>query len=192
MPRSKAYNRSEVLEKATYLFYQRGYQATSMAEIVKVTGLNSASLYKEFGGKDGLFEAAIEYYSENIISVFTQLIIDEPNLSGITKFLDGIVNLATSKDYLGCLVMNSLTEMDAISRKAHQQICDFCTNLERYLESALSNAKANGEIPADKDPTFLASYIAFNIHGLVLYGKHPDKKKNIPMLYEVIRKAINS
>ncbi|MCK5441670.1 MAG: TetR/AcrR family transcriptional regulator [Maribacter sp.] len=130
MPRRKEYNRQKVLEKATYLFWEKGYKSTSMTDIVEVTKLNSASLYKEFGGKDGLFEAALQYYSTHIISTIVNRLIDDPNIKGIKNFLEGIVNLAESKGYMGCLVMNHLTIKDELTQKANQQIQCLC--LKRF------------------------------------------------------------
>lgn len=186
MPRNKEYDRDQVLEKIVYLFWQKGFKATSMSDIIKETGLNSASMYKEFGDKDGLFEAALEYYSAHIISSRFQILIDEPNIKGIEKYLKCMFNNAASGKYLGCLMMKSVVEKNEISQQANTQIRNFCTDLESLLETAFRNAKANGEISTKKDPAQLASFVTSTVHGLVLYGQHQNKKENILNLYEVI------
>ncbi len=110
MVRHKEYDRHDVLDKAVSLFWQNGYKATSVTDIVHATGLNTASMYKEFGDRDGLFEEALEHYYEHKISRILQILIDEPNIKGIEGYLEYIVNSAASGEYKGCLMVNSLAE----------------------------------------------------------------------------------
>jgi len=190
MVRHKEYDRQDVLEKAVNLFWQRGYKASSMKEIVHATGLNTASMYKEFGDKDGLFEEALEYYRQYIVSHRLQILIDKPDIKGVEAFLDSVVNGAASGEYKGCLMMNHLAQKHSISPQAAILISDFTEKLEGLLETALRNAQTNGDIPADKDPAVLASFVVCCMHGLVLYGRHPNKKNDIPKLYEIFTQAL--
>ena len=182
MARQKEYDRQEVLDKAVHLFWQKGYKASSMSDIVQATGLNTASMYKEFGDKDGLFEASLEYYRENILSVRIQLLVDHQNLAGVEAFLQSVIDGATAKQYRGCLMMNHLAQKHSISPRAAKLIGDFCATMEGHLETALRNAQAAGEIAAHKDPAVLASFIMCCVHGLVLYGRYPNRKSQIPKL----------
>lgn len=186
MPRNKEYNRYEVLEKAVHLFWRKGFKASSMSDIVKETGLNTASLYKEFGDKKGLFESALHHYSKHVVSNRIQLLVDEPNIKGIEKYLKSIVKNAASGGYLGCLMMQSVVEKNEISQQANIQIKDFCAKLESLLEIAFRNAQADGDIPVEKNPALLASFVTSSVHGLVLYGQHPSNKKNVLNMYEII------
>ncbi len=161
-----------------------------MTDIVHATGLNTASMYKEFGDKDGLFEEALDHYYQYKISHIFQILIDEPNIKGIKGYLEYIVNSAASREYKGCLMVNSLAEKNAISRQARNRVSKFCARLEDLLEVAFRNAQSNGDIAASKDPTVLASFVICCLHGLVLYGRHPGKKDDIPKLYEVFFQAL--
>lgn len=190
MVRRKEYDRQDVLDKAVSLFWRQGYKASSVADIVRATGLNTASMYKEFGDKDGVFEEALRYYRQNIVSSRLQILIEQPNLKGVEACLESVVNGAASQDYRGCLMMNHLAQKHSISPQAAELIGDFCVELEGLLETALRNAQVNGEIPMGKDPAVLASFIMCCIHGLVLYGRHPNKKKEIPKLTEVMFAAL--
>lgn len=186
MGRHKKYDREDVLDKATALFWQKGYRATSMADIVRVTGLNTASMYKEFGDKDGLFERALEYYRERILAPRFKILTDAPNIEGVESFLRNVVDGAVKETYRGCLMMNHLTQTHSISPEAVKLIDDHTETTERLLETALVNAQADGDLSAEKDPAELASYIMCSIHGLVLYGRHQDKKSGIPQIHQMI------
>jgi TetR/AcrR family transcriptional repressor of nem operon len=190
MVRHKEYDRHDVLDKAVNLFWQKGYKASSVTDIVHATGLNTASMYKEFGDKDGLFEEALKYYRQYIVSHRFQILIDEPDIKGVEEFLESVVNGAASEGYKGCLMLNHLAQKHSISPQAAILIGDFCAKMEGLLEAALRNAQTNGELSTGKDPATLASFILCCVHGLVLYGRHPNKKDDIPKLYDVILGAL--
>jgi len=190
MARHKEYDRDNVLDKAVGLFWRKGYKASSVSDIVHATGLNTASMYKEFGDKDGLFEEALERYYQQRLSRILQILIDEPNFNGIERYLEYIVTSAASSGYKGCLMVNSLAEKNVISRQANDQVGNFVTRLERLLEEAFRNAQANGDVPASKNPAVMASFVACFLHGLVLYGRHPNRAKDIRQLHEVMLQAV--
>jgi TetR/AcrR family transcriptional repressor of nem operon len=190
MARNKEYDRENVLDRAVNLLWQNGYKASSVTDIVQATGLNSASMYKEFGDKDGLFEEALERYYQQRLSRILQLLIDEPNFNGIKRYLEYIVTSAASSGYKGCLMVNSLAEKHVISQQASDRVGNFVTRLESLLEEAFRNAQANGDVPTDKNPAVLASFVACFLHGLVLYGRHPNRAEDIRQLYEVMLQAV--
>lgn len=190
MARQKDYNRYEVLDKAVDVFWQKGYKACSMTDLVKATGLNTASMYKEFGDKGGLFEEALEHYRQYILSPRLNALKEEPTLKGVEDFLQSVIKGATNKRYRGCLMMNHLSQKHSISPRAVRKLSDFCSTVESLLETAFRNAQAGGDISKDKDPVVLASFVTCCVHGLVLYGRHTHKKKAIPKLYDVIFQAL--
>ena len=174
------------------LFWRNGFLATSIGEVARATGMNTASMYKEFGDKDGLFANTLEYYRGNVVSPRFDLLSREPNLNGVFKFLEDVVAGASKDEYKGCLMMNHLAQRHAISSEATEMIDDFCVAMESRLEAAFRGAQAVGELPEDRDPAALASYVMCCVHGLVLYGRHQKKKDAIPKLYDTIRHAILS
>lgn len=190
MGRHKDYDRHKVIEKATVVFWQKGYKACSITDIVNATGLNTASMYKEFGDKDGLFEEALEHYRQHNMSPRFQILIDEPNIKGVEAFLKDVINSTTSENYKGCLMMNHLAQKNTISLQAAEKIGDFCATMEGLLEVAIRHAQANGEISADKEPTVLASFIMCCVHGLTLYGRHPNKQNDIHRLSTIMFEAL--
>ncbi|GHF54275.1 TetR/AcrR family transcriptional regulator [Seohaeicola zhoushanensis] len=190
MGRNRTYDRQDVLDKAMRLFWQNGFQATSIGEVAQATGMNTASMYKEFGDKDGLFANALAHYRGQVMSPRFEMLSREPNLKGVLDFLDNVVRGAAREEYKGCLMMNHLAQKHAISDEAAAMIDDFCAAMESHLEQALRGAQAAGELPASKDPKLLASYIMCSVHGLVLYGRHPSKKDAIPRLHDIIRQAV--
>ncbi|MEH6402404.1 MAG: TetR/AcrR family transcriptional regulator [Sneathiella sp.] len=190
MARYKEYDRYEVLEKTVHLFWQKGYKSTSMADIVHATGLNTASMYKEFGDKDGLFEESLEHYRQHIVPHRFQSLKDEPDFNGIKKFIQAVIDSSSSDDYKGCLLMNHMVQKPSISLAAAQKVDDFCLMIEALLEVAICNAQASNDISPDKDPAALASYILCCVQGLIMFGQRSIRKDKISNLHEIILGAL--
>jgi TetR/AcrR family transcriptional repressor of nem operon len=186
MGRPRTYSRDAVVEKAMGVFWQNGYVATSVSDIVRETGLNTASMYKEFGDKDGLFLETLGYYRGHVIGPRYRILRDNPNMAGVETFLKNVMTGAAKTEYKGCLMMNHLAQKHAISPDAAEQVGAFCAEIESLIETALRNAQSDGDIGADKDPKQLASFIVFCVHGAVLYGRHDSKKEEISRFYDMI------
>jgi TetR/AcrR family transcriptional repressor of nem operon len=186
MGRPRTYTRDAVVEKAMGVFWRNSYKATSVSDIVRETGLNTASMYKEFGDKDGLFLEALEYYRGHVIGPRYQILVDNPNMAGVETFLRNVMTGAAKTEYKGCLMMNHLAQKQVISSDAAIQVGAFCAEIELLVKNALRNAQSDGDLDPDKDPTQLANFVVFCVHGAVLYGRHDNKKDLIPDLYDVI------
>jgi TetR/AcrR family transcriptional repressor of nem operon len=186
MGRPRAYSRDAVVEKAMGIFWQNGYKATSVSDLVHETGLNTASMYKEFGDKDGLFLEMLEYYRGHVIGPRYQILIDNPNMAGVETFLRNVMTGAAKTEYKGCLMMNHLAQKQVISSDAAIQVGVFCAEIESLIKNALCNAQSDGDLGPNKNPAQLAGFVVFCVHGAVLYGRHDDKKALIPDFYNVI------
>ncbi len=192
MGRTKEYDRRGVLSKAVSVFWKKGFEATSMSEVIKATGLNSASLYKEFGSKERLYETALGEYREQELEPFIRPLIDEPNMKGIDTFLKGIIKNAMNPDFQGCLMMNTLTEKEVVSAGAVRRVEKFCTRLETILEGAIRGAQRSGDIPPEKDPVALAHYLLCLIQGMVLYGRVDDHKPHIEAVIMTVKQTLRA
>jgi TetR/AcrR family transcriptional repressor of nem operon len=192
MARKREYRREDVVRRAAEVFWEKGYKAASVSDIVDATGLNTASMYKEFGDKDGLFNEALDYYRSQVMAPRFRILTESPNMQGVEAFLSSVAKGAADEKYRGCLMMNHLAQTHEISSEAADKIGDFCGAMEELLEQALRNAQAEGDLPENADPAALASYIMCCVHGLVLYGRHPNKKVLIPRVHETLLRALHA
>ena len=186
----KEYDREDVLDKATTLFWEKGFEAASMTDLVQATGLNTASMYKEFGSKEGLYDAALLRYRERWLEQFIRILSDHPNVTGIRAYIASLLENSIKPDYKGCLMINTIAEADMVSQKAIANVEKFCVRLETMLVNAIRNAQQQGDIPPQKNPVALAQYIVCFMHGLVLYGRLEDNRKNIPDITRTLMDCI--
>ena len=110
MPRHAEFNRDNVIDQATSVFWERGYARTSVGDLVSATGLQPGSLYAAFGNKKGLFLEVIDRYNRGFVGRIRSLR-DAPGRS-IDK-LEGLLqqvveDTAAGKANHGCLTVNAL------------------------------------------------------------------------------------
>jgi len=186
MNRPRQYDREEVLEKTTNLFWEKGFEATSMNEVVARTGLNKHSLYSEFGDKEKLFIDCIDYYSSNSSRFVRDILAREPlGLSNIEAFFENRVSYAASDDCKGCLIFNSVTEKETLSEEINLRIKSRVSKIKALFYNCLKAAQERKEISGDKDCKVLADYLTCFTCGLVNVGKNETNKKELRKMVDV-------
>ncbi len=168
MGRRKTYDREQVLRRAMELFWKAGFEGAHLSKLVEVTGLNRFSLYKEFGGKEGLFEEALEYYLESARKVYQDHLGRKP--LGLDNIRSYFASMYYSPDYHGCFMINTLAEKYVVSDKSFKAAKKFTKYSERLYLKNLEAAKANGALPAETDPKILAKLLLTVDQGLAIYG----------------------
>ena len=177
MARTIAFNRNEVLQKATDVFWKDGYSKSSISSLVTATNLKPGSIYAAFDSKEGLFLAALDNYAENFIASL-QLTLDRANtpLQGIKIFIENITDeILTNNQQLGCFLVNTVLETSPDNTLIIQAVNKHLKKIEHILCSTLVSASESGELPATQNPEVLAKYLMVNIWGLrVLAKTNPD------------------
>ncbi len=136
MARSKNFIPEEVLDKAIALFLKKGYQASSMADLMLVTGLNKKSLYNEFGNKEALFLLALQHFAaQEKVKVGPILAKSPLGLHNIQCFFD---YLDEHFSMTGCLLTLSLNEHESIPEAAREVLDNIFEGVEAGFFANLS------------------------------------------------------
>jgi AcrR family transcriptional regulator len=153
MGRPKRYDRDDVLVAARDLFWERGYEATSVSDLERRTGLNRSSLYQEFGSKHDLFEAALDCYADRVITqLLAGLRSDDATLDTVAGLFTRLAKLFRSQTALatrGCLMVNATAELAAHDQRIRPAAAKYRDQLRASFKAALSRAAQNGEIDAN-------------------------------------------
>ncbi len=170
---------TDALTAATELFLRKGYEATSMDELVKTTGLNRHSMYKEFGDKEGLFLACVKHYTLDERNLKTVEILScEPlGIKNVREFLKDRIDYALTDDCYGCLLVNTVTEREVVSKKINDRIDRIISGQEQLIFDCIEAAKKNKEISNDSDSRVLTDYLSCLFRGLMNIAKGPKKNK---------------
>ena len=189
MARPKAFNPEKVLDKAIELLWDKGYEKTSVQDLVDHLGIGRGSLYDTFGGKRELYMAALERYRLASARKFARVLSQpQPVQANLHQLLKGIAAESLADPHRrGCFVTNATTELAAHDTAVAAQIAANRERIVATLEQAMMRAQAAGEIGPHLDPTALASFFFNTVQGLRVVAKTsptPD------MLAEIVDTAL--
>ncbi|EYT80946.1 MULTISPECIES: TetR/AcrR family transcriptional regulator [unclassified Streptomyces] len=173
MARTKEFDPDAALQSALELFWRRGYEATSMADLVAHLGIGRASLYATFGSKHELYLKAFDRYCENSDAVLLrELSRPGPALPAVRAVIRRFAAEATSEQReCGCFVTNTAAELAPHDPEAARRVEQRWDYLETLLGSALTRARAQGELDAERDPRALARMLLVLMQGMRVVGK---------------------
>ncbi|MEV5876113.1 TetR family transcriptional regulator [Streptomyces sp. NPDC052101] len=178
MARTKEFDPDAALQAALELFWRRGYEATSMADLVEHLGIGRASLYATFGSKHELYLRALDRYGQTHNPLLTrELSRPGPVLPAVRAVVRRFAAEAAADPTReqGCLIVNTAVELAPHDRAATRRVEQSWDHLETLLHSALVRARAQGELAADRDPLALARTLLVLLQGLRVVGKaSPD------------------
>ncbi|MEM7029569.1 MAG: TetR/AcrR family transcriptional regulator [Chloroflexota bacterium] len=179
MARTKEFDQTKALDKAMELFWQKGYEATSIQDLVEHLGIGRRSLYDTFKSKHDLFVATLDRYTElnddPMPSPLEEVV--TPKESIRQMFEQIIDDSIEDKTRSGCFLVNSAVELagqdDAVTVRAREA----CQRFEYKFHKLLSQAQGIGELDMKHDLPALAQYLTNAIFGIRVMAKmNPDRK----------------
>jgi TetR/AcrR family transcriptional repressor of nem operon len=179
MPRPKTFDETTVLQKAIDLFWEKGYHATSIQDLVDHLGINRASLYSTFGDKKTLFDQAFAHYRQ-AQSAGLQAFLDQHNdvRAGLSALFSQAIE-ATRTDKKGCFVVNVTTEMLPTDPSLAPVLQANQAKMEALFYAYLLRGERQGEIAAGKDLHALAGLFFTLYNGLQVVGKIPGSEPSL-------------
>ncbi|MFB7331364.1 TetR/AcrR family transcriptional regulator [Streptomyces adustus] len=174
MARSKEFDPDATLDAALELFWRRGYEATSMADLVERLGIGRASIYATYGNKHDLYLKALERYGETRDPLLLrELSQPGPALPAVRAVVRRFAAEAAAEDSRarGCFVTNTAAELAPHDAAAARRVELSWEHLETLLHSALVRAQAQGELPPHREPRTLARMLLVLMQGLRVVGK---------------------
>ncbi|MFF3286124.1 TetR/AcrR family transcriptional regulator [Streptomyces sp. NPDC003023] len=177
MARTKEFDPDAALQSALELFWRRGYEATSMADLVEHLGIGRASIYATFGNKHELYLKALDRYSETRDPMLLDKLSQPgPALPAVRAVVRRFAMEAASPDSRlnGCFVTNTAAELAPHDPDAARRVDASWGHIETLLHSALVRARAQGELPEERDPRALARLLLVLLQGVRIVGKASD------------------
>jgi AcrR family transcriptional regulator len=180
MARPRVFEEAEVLDRAMEVFWHRGYEGASMAELTKAMGLNSPSIYAAFGSKRGLFDAVLNRYRERraahreyLLAGATAREVAERLLFGATEWL------VDPNEPLGCLLIQVGMSTGVNNEDVPRAIINQRSRTRDLLIKRLMHAQEDGDLPPSADPAALARYLLMVFNGLALQAAEGMSKAEL-------------
>ncbi|TDN70016.1 TetR/AcrR family transcriptional regulator [Paraburkholderia sp. BL10I2N1] len=185
MARPREFDEREALLQAMQVFWSNGFEATSLTDLLKATGLSKSSLYDTFGSKRELFLAAFEVYRLERMRMLDGYLKSKPTaFASIRAFFEMVVEHARLADRpFGCMSCNEAVEFGPHDEEVQQLIARDFLGIEDALAHAVERGKADGSIPGDKDARKLARFLTVTHQGLQVMAR---SKANIDRLDDAL------
>nr|WP_312370447.1 TetR family transcriptional regulator [Delftia acidovorans] len=185
--RTKDFDPDDIADAAMQVFWQRGYAATSVQDLVDGTGLSRSSLYGTFENKQGLFQHALRRY-EAVTTSNVEL------LSGPGRARDLVQQLLLRivQDELsdagrrGCLVANAALELAGHDEAVAERVAGNFQRLQKALEKLILRGQQEGDITDSKKPRALARFVLNTVQGLRVLGKGSSAPQRRQCLMDVV------
>lgn len=114
------FDRNDVVNKLIELFWQNGFSASSMQQVVQTIGLKPGSIYLAFGNKEGLFREAMEGYAQQSFKKIRSTLDTAPSiLEGICTHLENMIQDSTKENYCSCFLIKIQSELAAEGNELH-------------------------------------------------------------------------
>ncbi len=157
--RPREFDMNEVLDAMVSVFWEKGYEGTSLADILDATGLQKGSLYKAFDNKQEMFQKALERYIATTHADQKEVIENAGSpLAGIEAMLKKVVAEACSKenDHRGCLAVRSMMDRTSHDDSVVDILNACVSSAEKGLTGLIEVGQATGEIRDDLSAKMLA------------------------------------
>lgn len=179
MARPREFDHAYVLDKAVEVFWSKGYEATSVQDLVDATGLHRGSLYGAFGSKQQLFIHVLDRYADVVVKKLLNIL--QANASAktaIRQFFAAVVEHVINGGSLrGCLVTNSAVERALCDSDTAAKVGISLDRIEAGFYQALLQAQAAEELSAGKNLRAVARYLTSSLQGLLVIGKVKSERQ---------------
>lgn len=176
MPRTREFDPAAATDAAMELFWRKGYEATSVDDLVRHLGVGRGSLYAVFGSKHALYLKALERYRATMGAfVVEQIGRGLPVRDALRGWLEGTMEASLrDPDRRGCMMVNAGAERGGCDPDARRCVNANVHAIEEAVHDALVRARAAGELAPDKDPRALARFLAITSQGLAVAARTAD------------------
>ncbi len=149
MPWEKSFELDEATEKAMTLFWNKGYEATSMADLTKAMEINKGSLYNAFGGKNDLFKRALLQYDRDVTHQTLAKVenLNDPQCALETLFDNIIDDCKNDPDHKGCFIVNTALEMPHHDPEIQKIVQDSLAGTETFFIRITKRGQDLGMFP---------------------------------------------
>jgi TetR/AcrR family transcriptional repressor of nem operon len=168
MARTKDFDEQSVLQKAICLFWNKGYNGTSMQDLVEGLGISRSSLYDTFGDKHQLYLKALDAYQLQYGTQLCKLTGESASAKeAIRQILDLVItDLLADEQRKGCFIVNAGIELANHDQDVNKMICQTEQQLELAFAKVIRTGQEKGEIKKDKDAQALARFLNNTVKGM--------------------------
>ena len=179
--RPLSFDRAAALEKAMHVFWERGYEAASIADLTAAMGITPPSLYTAFGDKQKLFFETVECYAQGSGSFWGRALAEEPTARGAIERLlrEAAVELTQACHPLGCLMVMATTNCSVAAGHVQVTLAKQRADGVAVMQARLQRGIDDGELPASIDAGALANFYSTVYQGMSMQAKDGATRESL-------------
>ncbi len=192
MARPREFDVDEALQAAMEAFWERGFEATSLADLMEATGLQKGSIYKAFGSKHELFTQALARYLDDVYAKM-QAALDGPESAkeGIRRWLKVILKLCSKQGTRqGCFAVNSVVELGPHNQTTASRLRKHFARVEKLLARTIARGQERSEFRDDVSPEELAEALFLFAKGMLASSKGGHSKARVQRSADLALEAL--
>ena len=188
MAKNIKFDRQEVINKATDLYWEKGFHGTSMRNLQDVIDMRPGSIYATFGSKEGLYKEALQCYANKGVAELKKCAdSDSSPMAALKVFItNSIIGSAESGPSGMCMLVKTVSELTQENIALLNEAKRLLNVMEQAFSSVLVKAQVFGELDKTKDTIALARYIQIQLMGLRTYMQVNNDKEKIKLLIDDI------
>jgi AcrR family transcriptional regulator len=172
MGRHREFDVEKVLDATLCVFWRKGYEGTSYADLVEAAGVERPALYSAFGNKEALFRKALARYEERYLDYIPEALQLPTARDVAAHLLHKAVELNTKyPDRTGCLGINGALAGSDEAEPVRQALVEFRAAGQQRLRERFERAKAEGDLPKTANPDTLAAFVMTLAQGIAVQAK---------------------
>ncbi len=191
--RPREFDTEKVLDDAMRAFWAKGYEATSLADLMDATGLHKGSLYQAFGDKHALFIQSLNRYLEGMRHEKTRLLREAPTpLEGVQAVVHGMLDRADDDCACpkGCMAINALVELAPHDSAVQEIMANHIRVMRSSMEQTVAAAQAQGQMSGNLSPEVVTALLMTFMAGLATNLKGAMTKAEAHRLIDLQLQAL--
>ncbi|CAA0120014.1 HTH-type transcriptional repressor ComR [Halioglobus japonicus] len=194
MPWEKSFDEEVTLEKAMHVFWEKGFDSASIADLLDRTGINRGSLYNTFGGKQALFvKALLKYDQDKRRTALAELeALDDPQRA-VGEFFDNMVAVTIEDpERKGCFLFNTVLECPTHEPEVNEIVANGLREIEAFFRRCIEVAQARDDIPKSVDPSAKAKALLALALAIRVLGRSPYCDEGLQTIANEAKALISS
>jgi len=172
MGRHREFDVDQALDATLRVFWAKGYEGASYADLTKAAGVERPALYSAFGNKEALFRRALARYYEHYMDYIPEALELPTAREVAAHMLFRAADLNTRyPDHTGCLGVSGVLAGSDDAESVRQSLIEARASGEAQLRDRFERAKTDGDLPPTADPDVLAAFVLAVLHGMAVQAK---------------------
>jgi AcrR family transcriptional regulator len=190
MGRPREFDVDKALDLALQVFWRKGYEGASMADLTETMGITKPSLYSAFGNKEELFRKALDRYVDGPGGYF-QVALAKPTARAVVEHLlyESAAAVTDPNHPPGCLAVQGALSCGDAAESIKQELMSRRAKGEQDLRQRFERAIAEGDLPEGSDAADLAAYVSAILQGMAVQAAGGTTREQLRRIAEMALRA---